>query len=73
MGKPDGLSRRSGEEKSGMDRHFFDDGQLLDLEKDDIGEAKDVEDVELKGIDVATWEKKNGLWVVPQEHKLKVL
>ena len=73
MGKPDGLSRRSGEEKSAMDAHFFNEGQLLELENDDIGEAEDAEDVELEGIDVATWQKKNGLWVVPQEHRLEVL
>ena len=73
MGKPDGLSRRSGEEKSGMDAHFFNERQLLDLENDDVGEEKDAEDVELEGIYVATWEKKNGLWVVPQEHRLEVL
>ena len=66
MGKPDGLSRRSGEQKSGIDAHFSDEGQLLDLENDDSGEEEDAEDVELEGIDVATWEKKNGLWVVPQ-------
>ena len=60
MGKPDGLSRRSGEEKSGMDAHFCDEGQLLDLENDDDGEEEDAEDVELEGIDVATWVKKNG-------------
>ena len=73
MGKPDGLSRRSGEEKSGMDAHFFDAGQLLDLENDDAGEEEDVEDVELDAINVATWEKKNGLCGVPQEHKSEVL
>ena len=73
MGKPDGLSRHSGEEKSGMDAHFFDKGQLLDLENDDVGEEEDTEDVELEGIDVATWEKKNGLWVVPPKHSLEVL
>ena len=73
MGKPDGLSRHSGEEKSGMDAHVFDEGQLLDLENDDVGEEEDAEDVELEGIDVATWEKENGLWVVPQEHRLEVL
>ena len=73
MGKPDGLSRRSGEEKSGMDAHLFDEGQLRDLENDDVGEEEDAEDVELEGIDVATWEKKTGLWVVPQEHRLEVL
>ena len=54
MGKPDGLSRRSEEEKSGMDGHFFDEGQLLDLENDDVVEEEDAEDVELEGIDVAT-------------------
>ena len=61
MGKPDGLSRHSGEEKSGMDTYFFDKGQLLNFENDDVGEEEDAEDVELEGIDVATWEKKNGL------------
>ena len=65
MGKPHGLSRRLGEEKSGMDSHFFDEGQLLDLEHDDVGEEEDVEDVELQEIDAATLEKQNGLWVVP--------
>ena len=56
-----------------MDAHFFDEGQLMDLENDDAGEEEDTEDVELEGIDVATWEKKNGLWVVPQEYWLEVL
>ena len=59
MGKADGLSRHSGEEKSGMDAQFFDVGQLLDLENDDVGEEEDAEDVELEGIDVAIQEKKN--------------
>ena len=54
MGKPDGLSRRSVQEKSGMDVYFSDEGQLLDLENDDVGEEKDMEDVALEGIDVAT-------------------
>ena len=35
MGKPDGLSRRSGEEKSGMDGMFFEEGQLHDLGEDE--------------------------------------
>ena len=56
-----------------MDSHFFNEGQLLDLENDNVGEEEDAEDVELEGINVATWEKKNGLWVVPQEHRLEVL
>ena len=53
IGKPDGLSRRSGEEVSGMDAHLFDEGQLLDLENDDVGEEEDAEHVELEGIDLA--------------------
>ena len=73
MGKPDGQSRHLGEEKSGMDKHFFDEGQLLDLENDNVREEEDVEDVELERIDVATWENMNGLLVVPQEHRLEVL
>ena len=73
LGKPDGLSRRSGEVKSGIDLHFFDEGQLLNLENDYAGEEEDTQDVELQGIDVATWEKKNGVCVVPQEHRLEVL
>ena len=56
-----------------MDAHFFNEGQLMDLENDDVGEEEDAEDVELEGVDVATWEKKNGLCVVPQEHRLEVL
>ena len=61
MSKPDGLSRRSGEEKSGTDAHYFNKEQLFDLENDDVGEEEDAEDVELEAIDVATWKKKNGL------------
>jgi len=71
MGKEDGLFRRSGEEKSGMEARFFDEGQLLDLEEND--ERGDADDVELEAIDFASWEKKNGLWVVPKKHKLEVL
>ena len=48
MGKPDALSRRSGEENWGIDEHFFDVGQLPDLENDVVGEAEDAKDVELE-------------------------
>ena len=54
MGKPDGQSRRSEDQKSGIDRPFFDEGQLLDLENDDVVEEEHAEDVELQGIHVAT-------------------
>ena len=73
MGKPDSLSRCLGEEKSRIDGNFFDKGQLLDLENDDVEEEEDAEDVALEGIDVVTWEKMNRLWVVLQEHRLEVL
>ena len=53
MGKPDGLSRRSGEEKLGMEAQFFNKGQLLDLEEDNNEQQENAEDVELEGIDVA--------------------
>ena len=56
-----------------MDTHFFDEGQLLDLENHGVGDEEDTEDVKLEGIDVATWEKKNGLLVVPQENRLELL
>jgi len=70
MGKADGLSRRSGEEKSGMEMTFFEDGQLLVDEEDVELEA---EDINLQGIDISGWEKKDGLWVVLGVHKLDVL
>ena len=73
MSKPDSLSRRSGEEKSEIDAHFFNKRQLLDLENDNVGEEEDAEDVELEGIDVTTCVKKNELWVVLQEYRLEVL
>ena len=72
-GKPDSLYRCSREEKSGIDTHLFDEGQLLDLENDHGEEEEYVEDMELKGTDVPTWEKKNGLWVVLQEYRLEEL
>ena len=55
-GKPDGLSRGSGEEKSRMGAHSFAEGHLLDLKNDDIEQEEDTEHVELEGIDVATRE-----------------
>jgi len=73
MGKTDGLSRRSGKETFGLEGRFFDEGQLLDLEEDDTEERGYADDLELEGINIASWEKKNGLWVVPEEHKLEVL
>ena len=73
MGKLDGLSRCLGEEKSGIDANFFDEGQLLDHENNDVVDKEDVKDMELEGIDVITWEKKNKLYIVLQEYWLEVL
>ena len=53
-GTRDGLSRRAGEEQSRMDANFVNEGQLLDLENDDIGEEEDAEDIKLEGTDVVT-------------------
>ena len=61
IGKPDSVFRHSGEDKSAMESYVFDEGQLLDLENDDVGEKENVEDIELQEIDVGTWETKNGL------------
>ena len=66
VGKSDVLSWRSGQEKSGMEGKFFDEGQLMvfkEVENVNEGEA---EDWELDGIDIAGWEKRKGLWVVTQ-------
>ena len=61
MGKPDGLSRYLEEEKSEIDECVFDEGQLLNLENNDMGEEEDMADVELEGIDMTIQEKKNRL------------
>ena len=54
MKKPDGLSRRSGKEKLGMDAKYFNEGQLPDSKNDNVDLEEDKEDVDLEGIDVAT-------------------
>ena len=61
------------EEKSGMGAHFFNEKKLLGLENDDIGQEDHVEDVKLDGPDMSTCEKKNGVWIVLQKHRLEVL
>ena len=73
MGKSDGLSRHSGEEKSAMDAKFFEEGQLLDLEEDENHNEANADDIEHEGIDVPKWDKRNGLWLGPEEHRLEVL
>ena len=56
-----------------MNTNFFDKEQLLDLENANIGEKDDTEDMELEVIDVATREKRNGFWIVREEHRWEVL
>ena len=41
-----------------MDKYVFNIQQLLDLEKYDVRQAEDIEDLELEGINMAMWEKK---------------
>jgi len=61
MGKPDALSRRSGEEKAGADAQLFQDGQLvMAMERDTNPTGPNT--------DVAGWERnQEGLLVVPME------
>ena len=73
MGRPDGLSRRSGEEKSGMHAKIFHEAQLLDLEEDENNNEGKAEDIKLEEMALLKWDKRNGLWLVPEEHRLEVL
>ena len=61
MGKRDGLSRRLRKEKLGINGHFFNRGQLLNLQNNNVEEEENAEDVELDRIDIATLEKKKEL------------
>ena len=71
IGKPDGISRRSGEETSGMHAKFFEKGQLLNLGEDENDNEGNAGDLELEGIELSKWDKRNGLWLVPEEHRLE--
>ena len=53
ISRENGQSTCSEKEKSGMDGHFVNKEQLMDLDNDNIKEEKDEEDLELEGIDVA--------------------
>ena len=66
MEKPDSLSRRLREEKLGIEGKVFDEGQLMVLGEDENEGEGNAEDVEVEGVDVAGWEKKYRLWVVPE-------
>ena len=56
-----------------MDAKFFVDGQLFDLGEDENENEGNAEDSELEAVDVSKWYKRNGLWMVPDEHRLEVL
>ena len=67
MGKPDALSRRSGEEKAGTDAQLFRDGQLVMAMERDTNPAR-------PDTDLAGWERnQEGLLVVPMEHRTTIL
>ena len=67
MGKPDALSRRSGEEKAGTDAQLFRDGQLvMAMERDTNPTGPDM--------DIAGWERnQEGLLIIPMEHRTTIL
>ena len=56
-----------------MDAKFSEDGQLLDLVEDENDKEGNAQDIELEGIYVSKWDTRNGLWLVPEEHRLEVL
>ena len=56
-----------------MDAKFFEEGQLLNLGEDENDNEANAQDIELAGIDVSKWDKRNGLWLVTEEHRLEVL
>src|SRR5258705_8847867 len=68
MGKPNTLTRRSGNERSGAEERIFKPGQLLLLD------VEPIEDIDIEGIDCAQWKKDSaGLLVVPNEHINNIL
>ena len=73
IGQPDGLSRHSGEEKTAMDAMFLEEGLLLDMGEGENEHENNDENVEVEGIDVSKWHKRNGLCLDPEEHILQVL
>ena len=71
MGKPDALTCRTGDEKSGLEERMFKQNQLLAL--DGIN-AEDVLDVHLEGINCSSWERSpTGLLIVPQQYRMEIL
>ena len=56
-----------------MDAKCFVEGQLLDLEEDENDNEGNTDDIELERIEVSKWDKHNGPWLVPEDHRLGVL
>ena len=86
MGKPDALTRRTGNEKTGADERVFKEGQLLaidvmgdvEVEAELLAmngiEAEEVADVELEEIDCSGWKRDHqGLLEVPENYREEVL
>ena len=73
MREPDGLSRRSVEEQSGMHGKLFQEGQLLDLEVDENVKDSNADDIELARIDISKSHTRDRLLLFPEEHRLEVL
>ena len=73
MGKPAGLSSGCGKERSTIDTYCFNEGQLIDLENNNVRKQEDTEDVQLEGIGVTMWETTNRVWQVTENKMLEVL
>ena len=54
-----------------MDAQFVDEGQLLDLKEDENHNTGNVEDIELEGIAISQWDKRNELWLVTGDRDSK--
>ena len=71
MGKPDALTRCTGDEKLGLEERMFKQNQLLAL--DGIN-AEDILDVHIEGINCLSWERSpNALLIVPQQYRPEIL
>ena len=54
-----------------MDTNIFVEEQLPDLGNNHIAEEDNGKDVELDGIEIDTWKKKNKVYVLLQQHEIE--
>ena len=73
MSQPDALCTCFREAKSEIDVYVFKEAQLLDRNNNNMCEEENPKDMEPEGIDMARWEKKIVLYMVPQEYRLELL